>query len=111
MSRPETDHIARLSFAMGHPRRVALFDLLSARPETGNSLAALENASKIPRASLIYHLRRMESVGLVRRRAKGSSTEFTLVRSALSPLKSAVASRAYGTLSAGIQPPKLKVYT
>lgn len=111
MSRFETDHIARLGFAMGHPRRVALFDLLSIRPEVGNSLAALENASRIPRASLIHHLRQMEAVGLINRKAKGATTVLRLERSALRPLEHAVAIRLTKVTTNGRQTPGFPVHS
>jgi len=111
MSRLETDHIARLGFAIGHPRRVALFDLLSARPEVGDSLAALENASRIPRASLIHHLRQLEAVGLVSRKVKGATTVLRLERSALRPLEHAITIRLSEATTNGGQTPGFPVHS
>ena len=90
----EQKHLAAVGFAMGHPRRVALFDLLHSRPEVGNTLAALEVASRLPRSTLIHHLRQMEKVGLVGRMAKGAATVYRINPTVLIVIAAELAARA-----------------
>lgn len=76
MSHQDSAAIAATAFALGHKRRIDIFRLLHERPETGATLGALEIASGLARGSLIHHLRTLERSGLVRRRTKGSATEY-----------------------------------
>ena len=82
----QSNHLARIAFALGHPRRVALFTLLRNKPLAGHSLAQLELQSGLARGALIHHLRKMEEVSLIRRQQKGARTEYRLDGSALAPL-------------------------
>lgn len=93
MDTTQTDHIARIGFALGHPRRLGILALLRDRPETGRTLGHLEKASGLARGTLIHHLRQMESAGFVRRRQRGSSTSYILEHPPLLPSLSTLTTR------------------
>ena len=92
MQEPRTTHIAKLGFALGHPRRVALLERLIARPASGRSLQSLEVETGLARGTLIHHLRVLEAARLVRRKPSGSATEYAAYPVPLADL-SAVAHR------------------
>ncbi len=78
MTQPESESIVSICFALGHKRRLAIFNLLIDRPDAGKTLGHLERATRLARATLIHHLRQMEKAGLIRRRQKGAETEYLL---------------------------------
>ena len=85
MDNIQTDHIARIGFALGHPRRLTILLMLRDRPETGKTLGSLEKATGLARGSLIHHLRQMERGGFIRRRQVGSATSYSLEHPPLLP--------------------------
>lgn len=73
------DHaMARQFKALAHPRRMMIYRILSLRPETGNSLKSLQDASGLADGPLNHHLREMESAGLLRRQRRGTYVTFRL---------------------------------
>ena len=74
-----TDETLSRSFkALSHPRRAMIFRLLANRPDAGNSLDRLRQASRLQRSSLVHHLREMERCGLVRRHRRGGEVAYRL---------------------------------
>lgn len=57
--------------AFAHSRRQRILRLLEERPETGESLTALQKATGYTAAALMKHLRIMERAGLIAREPAG----------------------------------------
>ena len=64
--------------ALSHPRRAAIFRLLTEDPEVGTTYRSLQIASGICDASLIHHLRDMERCGLIRRQRRGAEVAYRI---------------------------------
>ncbi|MBV7408065.1 helix-turn-helix transcriptional regulator [Maritimibacter sp. DP1N21-5] len=72
------ERIAMNFRALAHPRRAAIFRLLTEDPEVGATYRSLQMASGLCDASLIHHLRDMERCGLIRRHRRGAEVAYRL---------------------------------
>lgn len=64
--------------AVSHPRRAAIYRLLTEDPDIGRTYRSLQIASGLCDASLIHHLREMERCGLIRRKRRGAEVTYLL---------------------------------
>lgn len=68
---------ARSFFALGHPRRLKIVEILADYPR-GTTYEALGTATGIPPASLTHHLRFLKDAHLVHRKISGPYSIYTL---------------------------------
>ncbi len=70
-------HKAQFFFALGHPRRIKLVEILTEHP-SGITYEALKIASGIPEASLSHHLRFLRDANLTLRTIQGRHSFYRL---------------------------------
>ncbi|MEL7466741.1 MAG: hypothetical protein AAFN79_21885 [Pseudomonadota bacterium] len=78
-------NIAAAMSALGHPRRVRIYDSLAAAPEDGLRFDALMAETGLRSSTLIHHLKPMFAAGLVITRRKGQCVHHKLRPEALDP--------------------------
>lgn len=67
--KPSHQKSAKIFFALGHPRRLRIIDVLQAHPE-GLTFEALEGATFILGASLSHHLRFLKDARIINRQVR-----------------------------------------
>lgn len=76
-------NIATSFTALSHPRRMAVFRLLTAQPKAEMPFQAIQAATKIRTTPLVHHLREMEKAWLITRQRKGKETYYQLTPESL----------------------------
>lgn len=75
---PTETQIADIFNTLAHPRRVRIFEALRNSPQAKLTYAEIAAITHIPDPSLAHHLRVLKRGGLVRARARGRHTDFSL---------------------------------
>jgi len=70
--------LAQAFSALGHPRRVEIFEYLLRHATTGANVGEIQQATEMPASTLAHHLHEMERGQLVLRTATGRSTNLKL---------------------------------
>lgn len=79
----DNQNIANSLKALSHPRRMAIFRLLSAHPTGTLSFKALQTATRLSTTTLVHHLREMERAWLISRKRKGPEAFYRMTPQSL----------------------------
>jgi ArsR family transcriptional regulator len=71
-------NLAQTFSALGHPRRVEVFEHLLRHATSGANFGEIQRATDMPASTLTHHLHEMERGGLVARTVTGRSTNLKL---------------------------------
>ena len=79
----DNKNIANSLKALSHPRRMAIFRLLSAHPNGTLSFQALQTSTHLGTTTLVHHLREMERAWLIARKRKGTEAYYQMTPQSL----------------------------
>ena len=72
------DQLAQAFSALGHPRRIEIFEYLLRHAASGANVGEIQQATEIPASTLSHHLHEMEQGQLVVKTVTGRSTNLKL---------------------------------
>lgn len=73
-----SNQLAQVFAALGHSRRINVFEHLLRHAATGMNFGKLQEVTKMPPSTLTHHLREMERSGVLIREVTGRSTNLKL---------------------------------
>lgn len=76
-------NIANSLKALSHPRRMAIFRLLSTHPTGTLNFQTLQSATRLSTTTLVHHLREMERAWLITRKRKGTEAHYQMTPQSL----------------------------
>ena len=79
----DNQNIANSLKALSHPRRMALFRLLSTHPTGTLSFQTLQTSTRLRTTTLVHHLREMERAWLITRKRKGTEAYYQITPQSL----------------------------